>query len=266
MTLYSLEKANSNKYTLWIGLIAVIVIYIVFSSIRERRARSRTRSRTRSRSKSRSKSRSRSRSRSRSTSKSRLLGRSVGSSFRRRIGSWFSKSSKSKSQRHGSTSKMSRRNKNRKQKYLNSSNRINSPNNVRVNSPNTAYFIHYNAPHLCHCKKHKHLNNKVRANDIDIDDLINAITKTRKTVNKVVSTGSTASTKLSSSKMDSNEHFIEHHYNSSRRRNKKGKKKLNNESSYDSDSYEHYSGPVGVGNLTYDEVPSLDSYYDTLSH
>jgi len=100
-------------------------------------------------------------------------------------------------------SRHNRRNKQNKQHRNSSKNfRVNSPNNVRINSPNTAYFIHYNAPHLCNCKKHKHSKTKVKAADINIDNIIKTINKSRKTTNKADLRKSRSTSSTSSAKLD----------------------------------------------------------------
>jgi hypothetical protein len=261
MTNYVLEKANNNNYTLWIGLAVVIIICILFT--------------TRNRRKSRLGSRLGSRSASRSVSLSS------------RIGSWFSRRStlSDNSQSLGRRNRKQRKLRRRGSKIGLSSNRINSPNNIRLNSPNTSYYVNYNAPRLYNCKKNKYLNRKLNSSDIDINSLIRHITKTNKNTsgstrssvsppnNNTVSvrkttTGATKSSMSPTKKNYSIENYSRmgdrDHYDASHKG--VGDSAIESYHHNKTNNREYYSDqPVGVGNLKYEENFGLNKYYENLS-
>ncbi len=149
--MFSLQKSSTSNYTIWIGLLVLVVVLCVCTS----------------------------------SGSSRLGRRHSGSrksvSLASRFSSWLSSGlsrlSSRLSRRFSRRKPKSRKHKTRRH-HIRLSRSLGS-SSVRVNSPNTAYFIHYHVPQLCHCTKHKHLNDP-KITSVEVKHLVKKLTKQHK--------------------------------------------------------------------------------------
>jgi hypothetical protein len=274
---YILQKAQKEtNYKLWIGLAVVVVIIVYLSSSSSSKSR-------RNRNKHR-------RHRSGSESESG----SVGSDYKplnSRLSSWFSNRSKSKSNTqsvsgsrsvpsvvspHVRTHRIRARQlrTDNSRPYVSSvassvyspNVRAHSPNNIRVNSPNTIY-LHLNAPHLCECRKcRKNKKNNINV-DVPIDELVDKITKSyiSKQSNRKYPVSEKIDLDRTKPSISPRPGSATHGSTSPTVPVKAKYDRIENYSENDSDkSAEHYNDIGGFGNSKWNDV-NLNDYYKTLS-
>ena len=174
MTNYFLNKANSNKSNFWICPLILIIIILYFTTYDNSRSKYISKHSTYISPKSRSQTKSRLYSKSissKSQSNSRYNTQSSELSLSDKIKLWFSNNFSGYKFKKSTILTKNKKYIN-KIKHTHSSSK--SQSNIRINSPNTAYYIHNNTPHLCLCKKHKDLN-IYKSVDININDIIKDI-------------------------------------------------------------------------------------------
>jgi hypothetical protein len=166
---YFLNKANSNKFNFWICPLILIIIILYFTINDNSRSQYISKHSTYISPKSRSQTKSRLYSKtisSKSQSNSRYNIQSSELSLSDKIKLWFSNKFKKGT--------ILTKNKKYINKIKHTYSSSKSQSNIRINSPNTAYYIHNNTPHLCLCKKHKDIN-IYKSVDININDIIKDI-------------------------------------------------------------------------------------------